>query len=75
MNTNGNGHKRAILYARVSTDEQKDKGYSLPSQFEAMRKYASAQGFEIVAEHQDDYSGATPIGCIGTSVVGVSAQE
>jgi site-specific DNA recombinase len=63
MNTNGNGngHKRAILYARVSTDDQKDKGYSLPSQFDAMRKYAAQQGFEIVAEYQDDYSGATPI--------------
>ncbi|MBI4672794.1 MAG: recombinase family protein [Chloroflexi bacterium] len=53
--------KRAILYARVSTDEQADKGYSLPSQFDAMRKYAAQQGFEIVAEFQDDYSGATPI--------------
>jgi site-specific DNA recombinase len=56
-----NGHKWAILYARVSTDDQAEKGYSLPSQFDAMRKYASAQGFEIVAEFQDDYSGATPI--------------
>jgi len=56
-----NGHKRAVLYARVSTDDQADKGYSLPSQFDAMRKYASAQGFEIVGEFQDDYSGATPI--------------
>ncbi|MBM3130604.1 MAG: hypothetical protein FJ009_18490 [Chloroflexi bacterium] len=55
------GHKRAVLYARVSTDEQADKGYSLPSQFDAMRKYAAQQGFEIVAEFQDDYSGATPI--------------
>lgn len=53
--------KRAILYARVSTDDQADKGYSLPSQFEAMRKYAAQQGFEVVAEFQDDYSGATPI--------------
>lgn len=53
--------KRAILYARVSTDEQADKGYSLPSQFEAMRKYAAQQGFEVVAEFQEDYSGATPI--------------
>ena len=33
--------KRAVLYARVSTDDQADKGYSLPSQFEAMRKYAA----------------------------------
>lgn len=53
--------KRAILYARVSTDDQADKGYSLPSQFEAMRKYAAQQDLEIVAEFQDDYSGATPI--------------
>lgn len=53
--------KRAILYARVSTDDQAEKGYSLPSQIDAMRMYASAQGFEIVAEFQDDYSGATPI--------------
>jgi predicted site-specific integrase-resolvase len=33
--------KRAVLYARVSTDDQSDKGYSLPSQLEAMRKYAT----------------------------------
>ena len=45
-----NGHKRAVLYARVSTDEQADKGYSLPSQFDAMRKYAAQQGFEIAGE-------------------------
>jgi site-specific DNA recombinase len=56
-----NGHKRAVLYGRVSTTDQKDVGYSLPSQFDAMRKYAAQQGFEIVGEFQDDYSGATPI--------------
>ena len=28
-NTNGHGPKRAILYARVSTDEQARSGYSL----------------------------------------------
>lgn len=53
--------KKAVLYARVSSDDQADKGYSLPSQFDAMRKYALQQNFEIVAEFQDDYSGATPI--------------
>lgn len=53
--------RRAVLYARVSTDDQADKGYSLPSQFDAMRRYAMQQGFEIVGEFQDDYSGATPI--------------
>jgi len=61
LQVSGNGHKRAVLYARVSTDDQKDKGYSLPSQFDAMRKYAAQNGFEIVGEFQDDYSGATPI--------------
>ena len=53
--------KRAVLYARVSTDEQAAKGYSLPSQLEAMRKYAAQQGFKVIAEFCDDYSGATPI--------------
>jgi site-specific DNA recombinase len=56
-----NGHKRAVLYARVSTDDQADKGYSLPSQFDAMRKYAERQGFEIVAELSEDYTGFKPI--------------
>jgi site-specific DNA recombinase len=60
-NGNGNGNKRAVLYARVSTDDQAEKGYSLPSQLDAMRKYAAQQGFEIVGEFKDDYSGATPI--------------
>jgi DNA invertase Pin-like site-specific DNA recombinase len=30
--TNGHGPKRAILYARVSTDEQAKSGYSLAQQ-------------------------------------------
>ena len=39
--TNGNGPKRAILYARVSTDEQARNGYSLAQQLEALREYAA----------------------------------
>lgn len=50
--------KRAILYARVSTDEQAEKGYSLPTQLEAGQKYAAEHEFIVVAEIQDDYSGA-----------------
>ena len=53
--------KRTIIYARVSTDEQADKGYSLPSQLELCRKYAERLGFSVVAELSDDYSGATPV--------------
>lgn len=52
---------KAVLYARVSTDDQADKGYSIPSQLEAERQYAAREGMEVVAEFQDDYSGATPI--------------
>ena len=43
-----NEHKRAVIYARVSTDEQANKGYSLESQIEACEKYAHAHGLEIV---------------------------
>src|SRR5215204_3875842 len=39
--TNGHGPKRAILYARVSTDEQARSGYSLAQQMEALRAYAA----------------------------------
>ncbi len=49
--------KRAILYARVSTDEQAEKGYSLPSQLEAMRDYAARNGLDVGGELQDDYTG------------------
>jgi site-specific DNA recombinase len=48
--------KRAVIYARVSTDEQ-SKGYSLPTQLEACRKYAEEQGYTVVKEYADDYSG------------------
>src|ERR671916_540008 len=39
--TNGHGpQKRAILYARVSTEEQARSGYSLAQQMEALREFA-----------------------------------
>ena len=53
--------KRAVLYARVSTDEQADKGYSLPSQLDLCRKYAERLGFGVVTELTEEHSGATPI--------------
>ena len=52
--------KRVILYARVSTDGQAKKGYSLPTQLAAMRAYAQSQGFEIAEELTDDCSGTIP---------------
>jgi site-specific DNA recombinase len=53
--------KRAVLMGRVSTDDQAENGYSLPSQLEACRKYAELQGFSVVGEFTDDISGVTPI--------------
>jgi site-specific DNA recombinase len=47
-NTNGHGPKRAILYARVSTDEQARSGYSLAQQLEALREYAAREGYEVL---------------------------
>jgi len=53
--------KRAVLMARVSTDEQAEKGYSLPTQLEACRNYADLHGFTVVSEFTDDISGIMPI--------------
>jgi site-specific DNA recombinase len=51
--TNGHGPKRAILYARVSTDEQARSGYSLAQQLDALRAYAAREGYEVLEEVQD----------------------
>ena len=53
--------KYAVIYVRVSTDEQADKGYSLESQIEACRKYAHQYGYTVVAECVEDYTGTVPI--------------
>ena len=53
--------KRAIICARVSTTAQAEKGHSIPSQFELMRQYAKREGLTVIAEVQDDISGAIPI--------------
>ena len=50
---NGHGPKRAILYARVSTDEQARSGYSLAQQMEALRAYATREGYEVLEEVTD----------------------
>jgi site-specific DNA recombinase len=57
--TNGHGPKRAILYARVSTDEQARSGYSLAQQLEALRDYAARESYEVLEEVADPgWSGA-----------------
>jgi site-specific DNA recombinase len=54
------GPKWAILYARVSTDEQARSGYSLAQQLEALRGYATREDYEVLEEVQDPgHSGAS----------------
>ena len=52
-NINGSDHKKVILYARVSTDEQARSGYSLAQQMEALREYAASEGYEVLEEVVD----------------------
>jgi site-specific DNA recombinase len=57
--TNGHGPKRAILYARVSGEEQVKKGYSLADQIDALRDWCSKNAYEVLDEVQDKgFSGA-----------------
>jgi site-specific DNA recombinase len=58
---NGRGPKQsAVLYARVSTEEQARSGYSLAQQLEALREYAAREGYEVIEEVVDPgQSGAT----------------
>ena len=54
-------NKPAVIVARVSTDQQAEKGYSLPTQLAAMRQYAAKLGRPVQEEITDDCSGAIPI--------------
>jgi site-specific DNA recombinase len=50
-----NGHRmgKAVLYARVSTEEQAKRGYSLAQQLEALREYVAREGYEVLEEVVD----------------------
>ncbi len=47
--------RRAILYIRVSTDEQAD-GYSLDYQEERLRNYCSIQNIQIIGVYKEDFT-------------------
>ena len=50
--------KRAVLMARVSSDEQA-KGYSLDVQLDSLTKYCQRNDVEIVQSFQEDFSAKT----------------
>ena len=61
MSTKLPGDLRAALYARVSTDDQRDK-QTIDNQVNALRGYAPHSGFAFVDEYLDDgISGTVPL--------------
>ena len=51
---------RCCIYARVSSDEQAGRNFSVPAQVEACRYYAKGKGWEVVSEYHDGFESAKP---------------
>ncbi|MGB4254061.1 MAG: recombinase family protein [Minisyncoccales bacterium] len=47
---------KSIILARVSTEEQKEAGNSLPAQIERLKNYCKSKDFEIVKVFSFDES-------------------
>jgi site-specific DNA recombinase len=52
---------RAIVYLRVSTDEQAESGLGLEAQLSACRMAAQRMGLDVASTHEDDLSGGLPL--------------
>ena len=48
---------RTIIYKRVSTDEQADRGFSLQHQETVLKQFCSINNYTIVDVYTEDYSG------------------
>jgi len=48
--------KTAVIYTRVSTDKQAEKGYSLREQEDSLRRYCKQNDYKILRHFQEDYS-------------------
>jgi site-specific DNA recombinase len=56
-----NSRKRAVIYCRVSTEEQRKRGTSISKQVDVCTRYATSHGFRIVDTFKDDFTGTVPI--------------
>ena len=59
MPNSKDGTRRAILYTRVSTEEQKKQGYSLSSQKRRLENYCESHNIFVVQHFEDDASAKT----------------
>lgn len=44
---------KAIIYARVSSDEQKKEGFSIPAQIDLLKNYAKKNNIEVVKVYEE----------------------
>ena len=51
--------KKAIIYTRVSTDEQANNGYSLQHQKALLEQYCKVKDIKIAKHYQEDFSAKT----------------
>ncbi|MBX3057465.1 MAG: recombinase family protein [Anaerolineae bacterium] len=51
--------KRAVLYARVSSDDTKKDGLNLAGQLDMCREYAQSHGWPVIAELAEDERGVS----------------
>src|SRR3982750_2930745 len=48
--------KNAILYIRVSTDDQAEKGFSLPTQQDKLERFCKSKGIHVLKIFSEDYT-------------------
>ena len=48
--------RKAVIYTRVSTEEQADQGYSLSDQESRLRQYCKVNHYRVLQHFQDDCS-------------------
>jgi site-specific DNA recombinase len=48
--------KNAVIYQRVSTDEQKEHGFSLHDQESRLKKHCAQKGYNIIKQYSEDFS-------------------
>jgi len=51
--------KKALIYARVSTDEQAQEGMSIDTQINRCTRWAEENGYAIVGVYKDEGKSAT----------------